>query len=449
MRYRLCLLASTWLFLALVSLGISQRSSAVWLIPIDTQITPATAQFVASRIEEANEAVAGGGGPLALVFLLDTPGGRIDAAEDIVNSILQDAQVPTIAVVQNAISAGAIIAMSAEQVAMLPGSSIGAATAINAFTGEDAGEKVNSVWRSQFRAVAEARGRNEDVAVGMVSKNIEVPGLATDEELITLTAAQAVEYDIANLEARSIQDALEQLGYGGVAIERLEPTLAERLAGTLTSPLVAALLLAIGIGGILIELFTPGFGFPGAIGAVALMLFFGATFIAQYASAWGVALLVAGIVLIALEIFVIPGFGVAGVMGLLAIGGAIFVIFESRAPVVLSYTVLFGGALVGLALWLLPNARFANALTLSTRLTNSSDEDILDEDLHEAHAVKSLYDLAGQQGVANSDLRPAGVARFGSRRVDVVTEGDFVSRGTPIEVLRVEGNRVTVRAVEA
>jgi membrane-bound serine protease (ClpP class) len=448
------------LLLALWLPGHAQpTSSAVWLLPIDTEITPATAQFVRSRVEQANREQ-----PLALVFLIDTPGGRVDAMQDIVNAIMRRAQVPTIAIVENAFSAGALIAMSAERLAMLPGSSIGAALPIAAtpIGIAEVDEKFNSAVRGQFRAVAEERGRDPRVAEGMVDQRIDIPGLATPDELVTLTAQQALEFGIADAYARSIQDALEQFGYGGVRIERIEPTLTERLAGSLANPIVAGLLLAIGIGGLLIEFFTPGFGIPGGIGAVALALFFGGAFLATPAGVFDLILILVGLALIAVELFVLPGFGIAGILGLAAIVFSTFRIFQESSVYVLASTVIFAGLLLGLALWLLPNARVGGFLTLNTRLMGDGRSQPATAtagagagggppeavDPAKAKLVSSLEHLDGQRGVALSDLRPAGVARFEKARVDVVTEGDFVARGTPIEVLRVEGNRVTVRAVE-
>src|SRR5690606_6425574 len=127
-------------------------------------------------------------------------------------------------------------------------------------------EKFSSALRGEFRSVAEARGRNPQVAEGMVDGRIEIPGRSTSSELITLTAAQAVEHGIADIQAGTLQQALAEFGYGGVTIERLEPSLTERLGGFLAQPLLAAALLVIGIGGLLIEIFSPGFGIPGIIG---------------------------------------------------------------------------------------------------------------------------------------------------------------------------------------
>lgn len=425
------------------------QSQAVWLVPIDTEITPATAQFVRARVDRANNEQ-----PLALVFLIDTPGGRVDAMSEIVDSILQRAQVPTISIVEDAFSAGALIAMSADQMAMLPGASIGAAltvtldfTSPNGMTAAD--EKINSATRSQFRSVAEATGRNVRVAEAMVDQRIEIPGLSTNEELVTLTPAQAVEFDIADLEANSVNDALEQLGYAGVPIERLEMSTLERTGTFLTSPIVAAALLAIGVIGLVVEFFTPGLGLPGGIGVLALLLFFSGAFIATPATNVDVAIAAVGILLIAAELFIIPGFGIAGILGIAALGFSLFRIFEGDAVNVIAYSTVFTGVLLVLALWLLPNARLTGFLTLSTRLTGSGNPPDLGPAMTNPAGATSAHSLLHKTGVALTDLRPAGVAVFENTRVDVVTEGDYISAGSDIVVYEVHGNRVVVRQAAA
>ena len=427
--------------LSLLSTSAAQEvTREVWVLPIETQITPATTQFVRSRVEQVNAAQ-----PLALVLYLDTPGGSLSAMLDIADTVLQRVQVPTLAVVENALSAGALIAMSAEQVAMLPGSSIGAATAINGLTGEQASEKINSAVRNKFRSVAEARGRNADVAEGMVSERVEVPGLATDEELITLSAPQAVEFGIADTEARTLADALEQFGYGGAEVTRLEPRLAERLGTALGNPLIAAALLVIGIGGVLIEAFTPGFGAPGILGVLALSALGTGLFIATPPGIIDIVFILGGILLLLLEAFVVPGFGVAGVLGFVLLVVPVLRTFDTfrDQAVVLAYIAIFSSLLLVAFFWLLPNSRFTRIFALSTRLANEPGTSP-----EQGRLVASYDYLYGERGTATSDLRPAGVAKIGSERVDVVTEGDFVNAGSTVEVLRVEGSRVVVRAVE-
>ncbi|HZJ10808.1 MAG TPA: NfeD family protein, partial [Trueperaceae bacterium] len=203
----------------------------------------------------------------------------------------------------------------------------------------------------------------------------------------------------------------------------------------------AAALLVIGIGGLLIEIFSPGFGVPGAIGILALAAFAAAAFVATPAGPFDMVLLLVGIVLLALEVLVIPGFGVAGVLGIAAVIFAVVRIFEDSSLPVLGYSALFGGVLLVILLWMLPNSRVASAFRLSTRLATPSGPSV-------AYSASDHLGLTGAIGTAMSDLRPAGVARFGDDRVDVVSEGDFIPVGSTIKVLRAEGNRVTVRAEE-
>jgi membrane-bound serine protease (ClpP class) len=415
-------------------------TNVVWIVPIEGEINNAMAQFVRVRIDRANREL-----PLALLFTIDTPGGEIGAMQRIVSDILNRSEVPTLAVVRNAFSAGALIAMSAEGLAMLPGSAIGAALPIALTpTGiQPVDEKFASAVRGEFRAVAEARGRDPLVAEAMVDQRIEIPGLSTSEELLTLTAGQAVEYGIADIEARTIQDALERFGYGGARTERLEPEITERLARFLSSPIVIALLLVIGIGGLVIEFFTPGFGVPGGIGVLSLALLAMTAFVATPATPLDVLLIVIGIVLLAVEALILPGFGVAGILGVGVIAFAIFRIFQEGWVYVLGYSAVFGGLLTATLLWFLPNSRFANPLRLNTRIGRTPG----DIPVEPGRGGERL-ELIGQSGVALTDLRPAGVARFGDDRVDVVTLGDFIPTGSTIQVLRVEGNRVTVRLVD-
>lgn len=435
----------------------------MWILPIDTEISPATAQFVASRIERANEVR-----PLAVLLRVDTPGGRVDSMQRIVDSVLNESRVPVLAVVENAFSAGALIAMSAEQMAMLPGSSIGAALPITVGVGgaNPVDEKFTSAVRGQFRSVAEARGRNPAVAEAMVDPSREIPGLSARGELVTLSADEAVDQGIADLVASDLDDALAAFGYGGVQTVTLERNLTERLGTWLAGPIIAGILLVLGLGGIVIEFFSPGFGIPGAVGIVALALFATSAFVASPAGIVDALLILAGILLLALEAFVIPGFGVAGVLGMASIVAAVVRIFQDDAVTVLATTAIGGGVLLGFLIWLLPTTGLGRQLTLSERIggglagagagagtgpeggLRGSTGSPMPIDPGRAKLVGDRSDLIGRSGVALSDLRPAGVARFGDDRVDVTSDGDYVAAGAALRVLRVEGNHVVVRAVE-
>lgn len=423
-----------------VAQGASPTPDAVWVVPIEAEISSATASFVRARVDRANRER-----PLALVLYLDTPGGQVTAMQRIVDDVLNRAEVPTLAVVRNAFSAGALIAMAAEQVAMLPGSAIGAATPIVAtpLGVAPVDEKFNSAVRGEFRSVAEARGRDPRVAEAMVDARIEVPGLATADELVTLTASEAVQFGIADLEARSLQDALERFGYGGVRVETLEPSLAENVGAFLANPLVVGLLLVLGVGGLVLEFFSPGFGVPGAVGILALALLGLTAVVATPAGPFDLALILVGILLLAIEALVLPGFGVAGVLGLGVLAYAVFRVFQESWITVLGASTVFGGVLLAALLWVLPYSRFASRFRLAARVGRAPGAGAVDPGRAHERA-----DLVGAVGPALTDLRPAGLARFGDERVDVVTLGDYVDAGRQVRVVRVEGNRVTVRAVD-
>lgn len=415
------------------------QTESVWVIPVRGEINAATARFIDSRIQQANEER-----PLALLFELDTPGGLVTAMEDIVDSILSRSEVPTLAVVRNAFSAGALIAMSAQQLAMLPGSAIGAAmpVAVTPVGASPVDAKTTSAMRGLFRSVAEARGRNSLLAEAMVDMNIDVPGLAVSGELLTLSATQAVDNDIADITATTMADALEQFGYGGARLEFLEPTLTERISGWLSQPFIAALLIVIGIGGIVIELFSPGFGLPGAIGVIGLALFGLTAVFATPAGTIDLVLLIVGVILIMVEVFILPGTFVPAILGVAAIVTALIRVFQEQSVAVLGWSTLFASALILGLFWLFPRSRLVSGLRLETRLAPGGAAATL-------QAQIPHVELIGLRGVAHTDLRPSGVARINGHRVDVVTQGDFVRVGTPIEVSLVEGNRVVVRALEA
>jgi membrane-bound serine protease (ClpP class) len=397
--------------------------------------------------------------PLAVLLRIDTPGGRVDSMQRIVDAVMNDARVPVLAVVENAFSAGALIAMAAEQLAMLPGASIGAALPISVGVGgtQPVDEKFTSAVRGQFRSVAEARGRDAAVAEAMVDPAREIPGLSARGELVTLSADEAVDQNIADLVASDVPDALSAFGYGGVPTVVLERNLTERLGTLLAGPIVAGVLLILGIGGLVIEFFSPGFGIPGAIGIVALALFATSAFVATPAGILDVLLILGGVLLLALEAFVIPGFGVAGVLGMAAIVAAVIRIFQDDAITVLATTAIGGGLLLGVLLWLLPNTGLGRQLTLSERIGGgmagagagaAGGGEAAPIDPARAKLVADRSYLIGHTGTALSDLRPAGVARFGDERVDVVSDGDYVAAGSRLRVLRAEGNRVVVRPLE-
>ena len=416
------------LSLWLAPLGLAKT----YLIPIEGEIDPALAVFVDQALARAEAEGASG-----LAFLIDTPGGRVDAAIKISDRILET-PLPTLAVVKNAFSAGALIALSAEQVAMLPGSEIGAALPVQVIPGvkyEAADRKIISALKGKFRAVAEARGRPAKIAEAMVDPEIELEGLTPKGEPLTLSAAKAVELGIADFEAGTLSEALKKAGFSPETV-RVEPGARVRVARFLTSSTVAAVLLAVGVLGLVIEALTPGFGIPGTVGLLALGLYFLGGYLAGMSGVLEVLLFLGGVLLLLAEIFVIPGFGIAGIGGIAAILASIYFTFGNQTLYVASLAVLIVAAGLLLAVRLLPRTRTGRALVLESAIAG------------EAPPEAKLRPLEGAIGKALTPLRPAGVAQFGERKVDVVAEGEFIEKGSTVRVVRVEGVRVVVRKEE-
>jgi membrane-bound serine protease (ClpP class) len=393
---------------------------------------------------ERSLAEAAAAGAAAAVLDIDTPGGRIDAAERIADAI-GDAQLPVYAYVnRRALSAGALIALATERIYMRPAATMGAATPVTG-EGERASEKIVSAMRAEMRSLAEARGLDPRVAEAMVDEEIEVPGVVARGQLLTLSTEDAVRIGYA----REIQDwdaLMAELGVAGAEVVEAQVNWAERIVRFLTHPLVAPFLLSIGFLGLLIEIKTPAFGLAGLAGIASLSLFFGSHLIIGLAGWEVLILLAAGVVLLLMEAFVIPGFGVAGVLGLLAVLSSIFLSLIGRFPttgdiMVALNIIAFSLLLVVFVGWQLlrrlPEDRRAKRILLHT--TTSREAGYL--------STQPRSELMGVEGVAVTDLRPAGVGQFGDENVDVVSEGPWVVAGTPIRIVRTDAYRQVVRPV--
>ncbi len=434
-------------FLSLLTLavvpgvGAAQQPGAVYRIPVTGTVEMGLAPFIERSLKEAEKA-----GAVAAVLDIDTPGGRIDAAEQIADA-LRDASIPTYAYVnRRAFSAGALIALATDGIFMRPGSVLGAATPVDG-AGEKLSEKMVSAMRSEFRALAEARGLDPRVAEGMVDETVGVPGVTEPGQLVSLSTQEAVGLGFAR-EAGDWPDVLAAIGAGEAETVSTRVNWAEQTVRFLTNPLVAPFLLSLGFLGLLVELKTPAFGLAGLAGATSLGLFFGSHLIVGLAGWEVLVLLAAGILLLLVEALVLPGFGVAGVLGILAVGGAIVLSMLGSFPTGMDVMValnVVGGSLVavGVVGWLilkrLPDDRRASRMILKG--STSREAGYLSAPVRD--------ELVGMEGVALTDLRPSGTGEFGEEQIDVVSDGPFVSAGTPIRIVSAEGYRHVVTPIRA
>ena len=414
----------------------------VYRVQVDGMIDNALANYVERSISDAE-----GDNAAAIVFEIDTFGGLLDAA-DVIRKAILETDVPTVAVVSgNAASAGALITYAADIIVMTPGSSMGAATAVDQ-TGQYAPEKIQSYTRGLMRATAEANGRNPDIAEAMVDEKLSVPGVVEEGQLLTLTSDEALRLNVADAILPSADAAAESLGIEAQVDHRA--TTAEKILRFLGSPAMASLLLLMMMGGLYFELQTPGVGFAGAIAVVGAAMFFAPHYLLGLAQSWEIALFAVGLILIAIEVFVVPGFGIFGIAGIAMTLGALLIALVPnigfRFPTdgeiaqatmtlaaALSLTVVLG---FSLARYLPQSDRFSH-LVLKPSLDAATGHT----------SAETAFDLVGQRGVTVTDLRPAGVVDIGGQRVQVVSQGPFVSAGSTVEVLNARGSRVEVREV--
>jgi membrane-bound serine protease (ClpP class) len=421
-----------------VALAAAQERT-VYRIPITGTIENGLAPYVARALREAREAKAA-----AVVLDIDTPGGRVDAAQRIVDGV-RGADLPVYAFVNpRALSAGALVALAADSIFMRPGAVLGAATPVDG-QGTKAPEKYVSAMRAEFRALAEERGLDPRVAEAMVDESVGVPGVVPAGRLATLSTAEALKLRYAAGEARTLPALLGTLGLDGATVVSPEINWAETLVRFVTNPLVAPLLLSLGMLGLVVELKTGGFGVAGLVGITSLALFFGSSYLVGLAGWEEVLLLAGGLIALAVEVFVLPGFGLAGVLGIALFGAAIVLSMTGTAATMGDFTralaVLGASAVITLAViyaWVrhLPNSSRLSGLLLRDGLPAGGG----------FISAPVRDDLIGRDGIAVTDLRPSGTAQVGEERVDVVTEGEFISQGSPLRVLRSEGYRLVVRA---
>ncbi len=410
----------------LISFG---QSQIVYKVPIHDTIDLGLPPFIERSIEMAEEDNA-----KAIIFDIDTFGGRLDAATQIKDAILS-AKIPTIAFInRRAISAGALISLSCEKIFMTSGATIGAAT-------------------------AESRNRNVDIAKGMVDEelsfthliingdSIEVKDLEGRKEgkLITLTTELALKYNISDGVQETLEELLIVLELEDAEIRNTNENWSEAFVRFLTNPVVASLLTTFGFLGILFELQSPGWGIPGSVGLVCLALSLGASYIAKLATMTDMLIILAGVGLLMVEIIIIPGFGIAGIGGIALILWGLYELLlpdipvgaEFEAMAIWGLTIGIIGGIIGLVL-------LVKLMTKTVFWQKLTSPDV--EKAEEGYSTSVGWEnLVHTEGVSQTDLRPAGWVTIDGERIFVVSEGDFIEKDSKIKVLSVDGNRVVVR----
>jgi len=421
------------LFLSIIpSIIYAKEEKNVYVIPIKDTVEKGLSEFVDRAISEAEDHNAD-----AIIFEMNTPGGEVQAATEIGKRI-SETNIKTVTYVnQDAISAGSYIALNTDEIYMNQGSRIGASGIIDG-EGNAADEKAQSYWISAMKGAAEKHGRDPIYAMAMADKSIVIPDFKKAGVFLTLTSSEAKDVGYSEGTVSSIEDVLKQLNLEDAHINHIDESLADKIARFVTNPIVVPILLSIGTLGLIIELYSPGFGLPGFAGISSLLLFFYGHLVAGLAGYESIILFVIGVLLIILEFFIVGG--IAGIFGIIAVIASMFL--ASGNIVVIGISLLIAMIIAVVASILLVKVfgkkmRFFKKIIL-TDSTNTESGYVYNQNRTE---------LVGLTGKTLTPLRPAGMVVVNEERIDVVSEGRFIDKDVLVKVVKVEGSRIVVREI--
>lgn len=417
----------------------------IFIMEIRGDIDPRMNRYVDLALEQATDEEAD-----IVIIDMDTYGGAVNDANDIRTRILEYEKPVWVYINNDAASAGALISIACDSIYMVPGANIGAATVVTA-DGSAAPDKYQSYMRSIMRSTAEKNGRDPLIAEGMVDDRVEIEGVTEAGKIVTFTTSEAIKHGYCEREVASIQDILEKNNIADYEIIEYRLSATERIIAFFLNPAVSSILILVITGGIFFELQTPGVGFPLAAAGVALVLYLVPYYLNGLAESWEIAVFVAGLALIALEVFVIPGFGVAGVLGIACVvGSLIFMMlandqfdfdFVESTDIVIAATVVLGGMVGSVALLFIVGYRFTRTKMFSRVALQGTQK-------RDEGYTSSFYsaDLLGQEGIAYTILRPSGRVEIDDEIYDAYTRGEYIEKGEKIVVISQEGTSLKVRS---
>ncbi len=453
------LLASTFVFAQ------ETDKKLVYKLNIKQEITKATWRQTLQAFEAADSLNAD-------IFLIhmNTYGGTVLDADSIRTKILQSKIPVYVFIDNNAASAGALISIACDSIYMRPGGSIGATTVVNQ-TGEAMPDKYQSYMRSTMRATAEAHGkdtiisgtdtilkwhRDPLIAEAMVDQRVYIEGVSDTGKVLTFTPLEAIENGYCEGLAENIPEVLEKLGVEEYTIVEYEPSWIEKIIGWLVHPMISGLLIMGIIGGIYFEMQSPGIGFPLGVAILAAVAYFAPLYLEGLAAHWEILVFVIGIILVALEIFVIPGFGVAGISGVLLIFVSLVLSLVNNVNFNFEGVEINGVSTAVTTVVVGTFGGFVVSLYLGSKVFGAKSGMFKNMALNTVQNVSegyvsveiSLFDLKGKTGIAQTVLRPGGKVLIEGEIYDAVAESGFIDKGENILVKKVEATQLYVEILE-
>ena len=425
---------------------VSKAEKIVYKFDIKEMIAPAALRQSKAAFEQAKENKA----DLILIHM-DTYGGAVDAANSIRTLILNSAIPVYVFIDNNAASAGALISIACDSIYMSPGASFGAATVVNQ-EGVPMPEKYQSYMRSTLRSTAEASGRDPRIAEAMNDARIYIEGVTDTGEVLTFTPKEAIANNYCEGEVKNIEEALAKAGIKIYKIVEYKKTSIESIIDILLNPALSGILIMIIIGGIYFELQSPGVGFPLIASITAAVLYFAPHYLQGLAENWEILLFIVGVILLMLEVFVIPGFGVAGILGIgcvilgltLSLIGSVPSDLPIRLPEIESFAKAFFLVMLsiisslGLSFYfggkLVKSALFGHAVLQSTQQRSAGYISV----------DKNESDLVGSEAIAHTVLRPSGKIAIGENIYDATADRGFIEKGNKVKIIRFESAQLFV-----
>lgn len=434
-----------YLFLLITLLSQSAFSQTkVYQFDLKQEINPASWRATKIAMQNAKDYKAD-----VIVISMNTFGGMLDYADSIRTTIL-NSEIKTIVYINNnAASAGALISIACDKIYMHKGASIGAASVVNG-NGEILPEKYQSYMRGLMRTTAESKNRDPKIAEGFVDPDFEIKDIKPKGKVITFTTAEAIQYGFCDGEAASVKELLAKEGISNYSIKTYEPTVVDHIISFLLNPAVSGVLILLIIGGIYFELQTPGIGLALIVAVTAAVLFFAPLYLEGLADNWEILLFVLGVVFLILEIFLIPGFGVFGILGIIfMVSGLAFSLvlndfFDFNAPSGERLTNSFILVLISIIAAVTLGVIFGGNLlkTKAFKRLVLQDEQ---QSVQGYQVNKPGVELLGKSGFAKTDLRPSGKIEIDEVWYEAVSNDGYIEHGTPILVTKIENYNLIVR----
>jgi membrane-bound serine protease (ClpP class) len=425
----------------------TEKTTLIYKFDIKEEIAPPVVRTTQKAFDEAKRLDA----DIVLIHM-NTYGGLVDAADSIRTRILNSDIPVYVYIDNNAASAGALIAIACDSIYMAPVASIGAATVVDQ-TGQAVPDKYQSYMRSWMRATAEENGRDPDIAQAMVDPDIYIAGIVDSGKVLTFTTNEAMRHGYCEAKIENIAELVDRSGITNYEIIEHKKTAADRIIGFLINPMISGILIMIIVGGIYFELQSPGVGFPLVASVIAAMLYFAPLYIEGLADHWEILLFVVGVILVLVEVFAIPGFGVAGITGImlivtgltLSLIGNVGLNFNGVKPEIAATA--FFIVTIAIFLSLITSFWVSKKLFTTTIFGHLALE--ADQLASEGYSTsdKKYVSMIGKKGVAHSVLRPAGKVKIEGDVFDATALTGFIDKGAEVEVIRYETGQLFVRKV--